>query len=174
MSKRVIFQELRVIGGNIIQFIPFVRAFYAFESPLFYNHHNHEGNIIVIPSIMGTRQGGPLGRALFILAHFRALCSITNHFPSYVFSSIVDDTHIISPPSIVSSPYEHFQTKLCAINLSIQHQKCVMWSPSSLSLNFNTPSQFTTPSKGIRILGVLFNTSLFTSSFIKDALLDDV
>jgi hypothetical protein len=175
MSKGVIFQELRVVGGNIIQFIPFVYAFYAFESPLFYNHHNHEDNItIVILSIMGTRQGGPLGGALFVLAHFRALCFIINHFFSYVFPSIVDDTHIIGPPSIISSPYEHFQTELCAIDLSIQPQKCVMWSPSNLLLDFNTPSQFTTPSKGIRVLGVPFNTSLFTSSFIKDALLDDV
>jgi hypothetical protein len=55
-----IFQEIRVVGENIIQFIPFVHAFYALESPLFYNHHNHKGNIIVIPSIMGTQQGGPL------------------------------------------------------------------------------------------------------------------
>jgi len=174
MLKRVIFQELRVVGGNIIQFIPFVHAFYAFECPLFYNHNNHESNIIVIPSIMGIRQGGPLGRALFVLAHFRALCSIANRFPSYVFPSIVDDTHIINPPSIVSSPYEHFQTELYAIDLSIQPQKCVMWSPFNLPHDFNTPSQFTTPSKSIKVLGVPFNTSLFTSSFIEDALLDDV
>jgi hypothetical protein len=120
MSKGVIFQERRVVGGNIIQFIPFVCAFYAFESPLFYNHHNCEGNIIIIPSIMGTWQGGPLGGALFILAHLRALCSIANHFRSYVFPSIADDSHIIGPPSTVSFPYEHFQTKLCAIDLSIQ------------------------------------------------------
>ncbi len=151
--------------------IPFVHAFYAFEFPLFYNHHNHEGNIIVIQSIMGTRQGGPLGGALFILAHFKALCSIANRFPSYVFPSIIDD--IISCPSIISSWYEYFQIKLCAIDLSIQPQKCVMWSPSNLPLDFNTPSQFTTPSKGIKVLGVPFNTSLFTSSFIKDALLND-
>jgi hypothetical protein len=33
MSGGVIFQELCEIGGNIIQFIPFVHAFYAFEYP---------------------------------------------------------------------------------------------------------------------------------------------
>jgi hypothetical protein len=153
MSKWVIFQELHVVCGNIIQFIRFVCAFYASESPLFYNHHNREGNIIIIPSITRTQQGGPLGRALFILAHFRALCSIANRFPSYVFPPIIDDTHIIGPPSIVSSPYEHFQSKLCAIDLSIQPRKCVKWSPSNLPLDFNTPSQFTTPSKGIKVLG---------------------
>jgi hypothetical protein len=55
MLKGVIFQKLHVAGGNFIQFIPFVHVFYAFESPLFYNHHNCEGNIIVIPSIMGIQ-----------------------------------------------------------------------------------------------------------------------
>jgi hypothetical protein len=54
MSKGVIFQKLHAAGGNFIQFIPFVRAFYAFESPLFYSHHNCESNIIIIPFIMGT------------------------------------------------------------------------------------------------------------------------
>jgi hypothetical protein len=32
---------------------PFCTTFYAFESLLFYNHPNHEGNVIVIPSTMG-------------------------------------------------------------------------------------------------------------------------
>jgi hypothetical protein len=32
---------------------PFVRTFYAFESPLSYNHQNHEGDVIVIPFAMG-------------------------------------------------------------------------------------------------------------------------
>jgi hypothetical protein len=38
-----------------MQFIPFVRAFYAFESPLFYNHCNHENNVTIILFAMGTR-----------------------------------------------------------------------------------------------------------------------
>jgi hypothetical protein len=38
----------------------------------------------------------------------------------------------------------------------------------------DTPSKFITPSKGIKILGVLLGTSSFTSSFIKDVLLEDV
>jgi len=50
--KRVIFQELRAVGGDIIQLIPFVNALYAFESPLFYNHHNRDGDVTIIPSTM--------------------------------------------------------------------------------------------------------------------------
>jgi len=40
--------------------------------------------------------------------------------------------------------------------------------------NFITSSQFNIPSKGIRALGVPLGNSSFTSSFSKDALLEDV
>jgi hypothetical protein len=117
--RRVIFQELCVVGGDIIQFIPFVRAFYAFESPLFYTIHNREGDVIIIPSTMGTCQGNLLQGALFALTHFKALHFIASHFPSYLFPSIANDTHIICPSSIVSFAYEHFQIEFRAIGLSI-------------------------------------------------------
>ncbi len=57
---------------------------------------------------MGTHQGDSLGWVLFTLAHCRALRLIANHFPSYLFPSIANDTHIIGPFSIVSFAYEHF------------------------------------------------------------------
>jgi len=138
--------------------------------------------IIIIVKVMsqsshlpwGFVKSDPLGGALFVLTHFRALHSTSNHFPSCLFPSIVDDTHIIGPPSIVSYVYEHFQTKFHVIGFSIQLQKCVAWSPFSLSLDFNTPSQFTTLFEGIKVLGVLSSTLTFTSFFIKDAFLEDV
>ncbi len=170
MSKGVIFQKLHATSGDIIQFIPFVRALYAFKFFLFYNHRNCENDFTIIPFAMGTHQGDPLGGPLFVLTHFRALSSIVNHFPSCLFPSIVDDTHIISPPLVVSFAYGHFQTKFRAIVLSIQPHKCVAWSPSGLTPNFNTPSQFTTPTKGIKVLGVPLGTITFTSSFIKKTL----
>jgi len=55
--RGVIFQEFHAIGGDIIQLIPFVCAFYAFESPLFNSHRNHEVDVIIIPFAMGTHQG---------------------------------------------------------------------------------------------------------------------
>ncbi len=127
VSKGVIFRKLHASGENIIQFLPFVHAFYAFESLLFYNHYNHDGNVMVIPSAMGICQNRLLGRALFALTHFRALHFTINHFPSYIFLSIINDTHIINPPlpSIISSTYEHFQIDLHVISLSIQLKKCV-------------------------------------------------
>jgi len=120
MLKGILFQELHAAGGDIVQLIAFVCAFYVFKSHLFYGHCNCEGDVIIIPSTMGTRQGDLGGGELFALAHFNVLRSITNHFPSCLFPSIVNDTHIIGPLSILSFAYEHFQTKLCAIRLSIQ------------------------------------------------------
>jgi hypothetical protein len=104
----VIFQKLCAVGGDIIQLIPFFIAFYAFESLLFYNHHDRDGNVTIIPFAMGTRQGDLLGGALFALTHLRALHSTTSHFPSYLFPSITIDIHIIGPLSIISSACECF------------------------------------------------------------------
>jgi hypothetical protein len=84
---------------------------------MFYNHHNHESDVIVIPFAMGTHQGDPLGGALFVLAHFKALCYIVSHFISCMFLSIVDDIHITGLLSIVSFAYEHFKTKLHAMDV---------------------------------------------------------
>jgi hypothetical protein len=106
--------------GDIIQLIPFVCAFYAFECFLFYSYHNGDDDVMVIPFVIGTRQNDLLEGALFILAHLKALHFITSHFPSYLFSSIADDIHIINPPSIVSFAYEHFHIELCVISFSIQ------------------------------------------------------
>jgi hypothetical protein len=122
MSRGVIFQELRVTYGHHTTH-PFVHAFYAFESPLFYNHYNHEGNVTIIPSTMEIRQGDPLGGALFNLAHFKASHSTTNHFSSCLFPSIVNDIHIIGFFLIISSTYEHFHIELHAIDFSIQPEK---------------------------------------------------
>jgi hypothetical protein len=74
MSKGVIFLKLRLASGNIIQLILIVHAFYAFEYPMFFSHHNHENNITIIPYTMGTHQSNPLGGALFALTHLKVLC----------------------------------------------------------------------------------------------------
>jgi hypothetical protein len=51
-------------------------------------------------------------------------------------------------PSIISYAYKHFQIEFRSIGFSIQFFKCAAWS-SSLLPNFDTPSHFNTPSKGI-------------------------
>jgi hypothetical protein len=100
MSKGVIFQELRAHVGTSYNLSPLL-AFYAFESPLFYSHHNHDGNVTISPSAMGTHQNDPLGGALFALTHLKALHFMINYLSSYLFPFITNDIHIIGPPSIV-------------------------------------------------------------------------
>jgi len=97
VSKGVIFQEIYAIGEDIIQLIPFVCAFYTFEFPMFYRHHNRDGNVPVIPFVMGIYQNDHLRRVLFALTNLRALCSIINNFPSCLFPSTTYDIHIINP-----------------------------------------------------------------------------
>jgi hypothetical protein len=66
MSRKIIFQKLCVVGEDVIKFLPFVCASYAFEYPLFYSHRNHEGDVIIIPFATGICQsdlggGGRVG-----------------------------------------------------------------------------------------------------------------
>jgi hypothetical protein len=70
MLRGVIFQKLCGASGDIIQLIPFVHAFYAFEYPLFYNHRNHEGDVTIIPFAMGIHQGDPLGVSTICFSPF--------------------------------------------------------------------------------------------------------
>lgn len=52
----VMFQNLHV-GGDIVQFCPFVPVFYTLESHI---HHNPKGEITIIPWTMGTHKVTPL------------------------------------------------------------------------------------------------------------------
>jgi hypothetical protein len=151
--RGVIFQELRATSRDIIQLIHFVYALYVFKFP--YNHHNRYGDVIIIPSTMRTRQGDlGGGGALFALSYFRASHYITsNRSP---FNCII---YLWTLPNWTSCSKSFYSTsKMCCI-VTI-----------NLPLNFNTPSQFTTPSEGIGVLGILLGTVIFTSSFIKEAL----
>jgi hypothetical protein len=85
MLRRAISLKLCAENKDIIQLNPFIHAFYVLESFLFYNHQNCEGDVMVIPPTMGTHQGDPLKGELFALTHFKALCFITSHCPSYLF-----------------------------------------------------------------------------------------
>jgi len=80
VSIGVIFQELYATRGDIIQFIPFVRAFYAFKFPLFYSHCNHEGDVTASHLSWGFVKVILGGGTLFVLTHFRALHSRASHF----------------------------------------------------------------------------------------------
>jgi hypothetical protein len=87
---------------------------------MFHSHYNYDGNVPIIPFIMGIHQNDLLGNILFVLTHLKALRFIVNNFPSYLFESITNDSHFINPPpSILSFKYEKIYTKFHAINLFI-------------------------------------------------------
>jgi len=120
--------QFNVKRGHFNNFVQQVGTSYN-SSPLFvhlcirvffvYSHRDHEGDVTIIPFATRIHQGDPLGGALFVLAHFKALSFIANHFLSCLFPSIIDDTHIIASFLIVSFTYEHFQIEFCVIGFSI-------------------------------------------------------
>jgi hypothetical protein len=109
-----------------VQFIFFIHYFYAPQHPLLFNHHSLLNNLFIIQSSSGTHQRDLLGGPLFILTHFRALCSLTSLFPSCLFPSITNDTHIIGPTSIVFQAFDHFSSQLDLVSLVVQPYKCVV------------------------------------------------
>jgi hypothetical protein len=82
------------------QITPFVHSFYALQLLLFFNHHFSQKNLFVIQSFIGTYQGDLLGALLSTLAHSHAFHNLVGLFPSSLFLSITDDTHIIGHFSI--------------------------------------------------------------------------
>ena len=75
VERSFIFFELRAAGGEISQLLPFVRAFYSCPISLLHHVHGATPTVEVLQSSTGTRQGDPLGGALFALAHFCELGS---------------------------------------------------------------------------------------------------
>jgi len=69
--------------------------------PLYFFQVYQHGDLIVISSELGTRQGDPLGRMLFVLAHLHVFHPIAATHATCVFPFLVDDTHIIGPTSNV-------------------------------------------------------------------------
>jgi len=74
------------------------------------------------------RQGDPLGGPLFVLAHYWALLKTIAWALSYVFPSLIDDTHIVGPMSELSCAFDHRLTQLAWVGLRVKVSKCKFWS----------------------------------------------
>ncbi len=66
---------------------------------------------------MGTCQSDPLGGTLFALTHFKALCFIVNRFPSCLFLSIIDNSHIKNPTQLYHFDMNTFKPNFCVVGL---------------------------------------------------------
>jgi hypothetical protein len=134
---------------------------------MFFNHHfGLEGKLFVILSFMGTCQGDPLNRPIFILFHSCALQASFVIFPLCFFPSLANDTHIFGLTSFVPFSFDHFDSQLTLMSLVFQPCKCTIWSPSDLALNISPPFNFCYLLHGIRVLGVPFGFVLLSFSFV--------
>jgi hypothetical protein len=101
----------------------------------------------------------------FALIHFHAFRNLVTHFPSYLFPSIIDDTHIIGLVLVVSQAFHHFFSQLDLVGLMVQPYKCVVWFLLGLPSRFSPPLGFCTLAKGIKVLGVPLGSFSFASFF---------
>ncbi len=90
---------------------------------------------------------------IFCPSSFCTLHSLANLFSSYLFPSFGNDTHIIGHALVVYKVFHHFSSQLDLVNLAIEYQKCVIWSPSRLPLGLLLG--FSLPSRFIPLLGAL-------------------
>ncbi len=148
----VMFQELCVVVGDIIEVISFVHNFYASKPSFSYKLHNLKGDVIILLT-MGTPQGGPFGEPLFALAHLWGFQFALAWFPTCLSFTIVNDTHIISHIFKVWATFKYLTLELNAIGFSIQLHKCIVWSMSCIPNDFILLTLFSTPSNGPKVCG---------------------
>ncbi len=79
--------------------------------------------VTIIESSLGMRQGDPLRRLLFVLAHYQTFLNTITWAPSYVFPSLTDDTHIMGPLSEITCAFDHFSTQLILVGLRVKVSK---------------------------------------------------
>jgi hypothetical protein len=75
------------------------------------------------------RQGDPLKGLLFALTHYQTLLETIVQTPSYIFPSLVDDTHIMGPMNEITHAFDHLLTQLALVGLRVKVAKCKFWSP---------------------------------------------
>jgi hypothetical protein len=144
------------------------------NSPLFFNHHFPKGELSIILLFMGTCQSDPLIEPFFILTHFHAFKASFITFASWFFLLLIDGIHILNLVSLIPLAFNHFASQLASEGLVVQPCKCTTWSPSNLFAIFSPPHGFCYLPNGIQVLRVPCGFVLFSSSFFKDTLDEDV
>ncbi len=70
------------------------------------------------------RHGDPLRGFLFALAHYQALLKTIAQAPSYVFPSLMDNTHVVGPLNKITLAFDHLSTQLALIGLKVKMSEC--------------------------------------------------
>jgi hypothetical protein len=86
--------------------------------------------------------GDPLGGTLFFLAHFCALRPTIVTHPTYVFPSLVDDTHIIGPASNVVPTFLLIRRVISIKFFNVVNKMCSLVSSGVRPLYINSSKLF--------------------------------
>jgi hypothetical protein len=78
----------------------------------------------------------PLMDLFMHLFIFCVLQCSSNVFPSCLFCSLVDNTHILNLAYVIPLVFDHFVSQLAFVGLTIQSHNCSVWAPSSLPFWF--------------------------------------
>jgi hypothetical protein len=119
---------------------------------------------------MGTHQGNPLVGPLFDFTHFHALHYSSRVFPSCLFLSLANDIYILGYAHVLSLTFDHVVSQLVYVRLCVQPHK---WTPFNLPLGFIPLVEFYYPHDDIKIFGIPFVFTSFTS-FLQETLSKDV
>jgi hypothetical protein len=118
VSQTTIFQELQYFTSTLDKFFPFLQRFYGCPFPLYFLQAFLFRDFTIILSKSSTQWGDPLGGMLFILTHLHIFHPITTTHFTCVFSSFINDMHIIDHVSSVVLAFSHFQAKFATLKLS--------------------------------------------------------
>jgi len=101
-SHKAILWELQVAGNQLSQLFLFICGFFVQEFFLLCNHHFPLKYFSILFLSIGLHYDNLFIRPLFAFAHFCVLHCYSNVFPSFLFPSLVDDTHILDLASIIT------------------------------------------------------------------------
>ncbi len=86
--------------------------------------------------------------------------------PSYIFPSLVDNTHIMGFLNEITYVFYHCSTQLAIVGLRVEVSKCKLWSPLKIYLGIKIPQDCTLVINGLRILGVPMGSQDFYMHFL--------
>jgi hypothetical protein len=95
--KQPFFRNYRLLPTPWINFSRLFVSFTHTHPPLYFSEASRHGDLIVVSSKFGTRQGDPLGGVLFALAHICTFHPTATAHPICVFPSLENDMHIVGP-----------------------------------------------------------------------------
>jgi hypothetical protein len=127
------------VGGPLASIIPFTKLFYGIHSSLYYQHEQYVEGVTIIESSSSMKQGDPLGRPLFVLAHYQAFLKTIAWAPNYIFPSLANNIHIVGLMSEITHAFYHLLIQLALVGLRVKVSKCKLWSPLGISLGIEIP-----------------------------------